>query len=69
MVKITAIEVNKLRKMSGAGIMDCKKSLVESNGDFDLAIEILRKKSASLKLKPVNGKMSKRLAKKFFEKN
>ena len=44
MVKITASEVNKLRKMSGAGIMDCKNALVESKGDFDLAIEILRKK-------------------------
>ena len=46
MTKISASEVNKLRKMSGAGIMDCKNALVESNGDFDLAIEILRKKRA-----------------------
>ena len=51
MVKITAIEVNKLRKMSGAGIMDCKKALVESNGDFDLAIEILRKKGQKVAAK------------------
>ena len=41
---ITAQEVNKLRQMTGAGMMDCKKALVESEGDFDLAIEILRKK-------------------------
>lgn len=41
---ITAQEVNKLRQMTGAGMMDCKKALVESDGDFDLAIEILRKK-------------------------
>jgi len=44
MVKITAAEVNKLRKTTGAGMMDCKKALVEAEGDFDKAIEILRKK-------------------------
>lgn len=41
---ITAQEVNKLRQMTGAGMMDCKKALVEAEGDFDKAIEILRKK-------------------------
>jgi len=41
---ITAQEVNKLRQMTGAGMMDCKKALTEANGDFDKAIEILRKK-------------------------
>tara|TARA_B100001175_G_C19479902_1_gene626500 strand:+ start:535 stop:1359 length:825 start_codon:yes stop_codon:yes gene_type:complete len=51
MEKITASEVNKLRKMSGAGIMDCKNALVESNGDFDLAIEILRKKGQKVAAK------------------
>ena len=44
MAKITAAEVNKLRKATGAGMMDCKKALVEVDGDFDAAIEILRKK-------------------------
>tara|TARA_B100001109_G_C18861101_1_gene474010 strand:+ start:920 stop:1753 length:834 start_codon:yes stop_codon:yes gene_type:complete len=44
MAKITAAEVNKLRKQTGAGMMDCKKALVEAEGDFDKAIEILRKK-------------------------
>ncbi len=44
MVKITAAEVNNLRKTTGAGMMDCKKALVESEGDFEKAIEILRKK-------------------------
>ena len=48
MVKVTAAEVNKLRKTTGAGMMDCKKALVESNGDFDAAIEILRKKVKKL---------------------
>lgn len=41
---ITAAEVNKLRKQTGAGMMDCKKALVEADGDFEKAIEILRKK-------------------------
>lgn len=41
---ITAQEVNKLRQMTGAGMMDCKKALVEADGDSDKAIEILRKK-------------------------
>jgi len=43
-VKITAAEVNKLRQATGAGMMDCKKALVEAEGDFEKAIEILRKK-------------------------
>lgn len=44
MANITAAEVNNLRKSTGAGMMDCKKALVESEGDFEKAIEILRKK-------------------------
>ncbi|MFD0989351.1 translation elongation factor Ts [Mariniflexile jejuense] len=43
-VKITAADVNKLRQSTGAGMMDCKKALVEAEGDFDKAIEVLRKK-------------------------
>ena len=43
-MKITAREVNDLRKVTGAGMMDCKKALVESKGNFDKAIENLRKK-------------------------
>jgi len=43
-IAITAADVNKLRTITGAGMMDCKKALVEANGDFDLAIENLRKK-------------------------
>src|SRR4051812_9429512 len=41
---ITAADVNKLRQMTGAGMMDCKKALAESNGDFEAAIDNLRKK-------------------------
>ena len=50
-VKITAAEVNKLRKTTGAGMMDCKKALVEAGGDFDKAIEILRKKGQKVAAK------------------
>ncbi len=43
-VSISAADVNKLRQTTGAGIMDCKKALTEANGDFEAAIDILRKK-------------------------
>lgn len=41
---ITATEINKLRQQTGAGMMDCRKALVESKGDFEAAIDYLRKK-------------------------
>jgi elongation factor Ts len=41
---ITAAEINKLRQVTGAGMMDCRKALVESDGDFEKAIDYLRKK-------------------------
>ncbi|HEY0655285.1 MAG TPA: translation elongation factor Ts [Chryseosolibacter sp.] len=44
MSAISAQDVNKLRTMTGAGMMDCKKALTEAEGDFEKAIEILRKK-------------------------
>ena len=50
-VKITAAEVNKLRQATGAGMMDCKKALVEAEGDFDKAIEVLRKKGQKVAAK------------------
>ncbi|MGB0929504.1 MAG: translation elongation factor Ts [Chitinophagales bacterium] len=50
-VKITAAEVNKLRKQTGAGMMDCKKALKEAEGDFDAAITILRKKGQKVAAK------------------
>ena len=46
MTKITASEVNALRKQTGAGMMDCKKALVEAEGNMSKAIDILRKKRA-----------------------
>jgi elongation factor Ts len=42
-MNITAADVNKLRQMTGAGMMDCKKALTEANGDFEAAVDILRK--------------------------
>jgi elongation factor Ts len=44
MAKITAADVNALRKQTGAGMMDCKKALVEAEGDMSKAVDILRKK-------------------------
>src|SRR5438067_10315009 len=41
---ITAADINKLRQQTGAGMMDCRKALTESNGDFEAAIDYLRKK-------------------------
>ena len=51
MANITAADVNKLRKQTGAGMMDCKKALVEAEGDFEKAIEVLRKKGQKVAAK------------------
>ena len=48
---ITAADVNKLRQQTGAGMMDCKNALVEANGDFEAAIDILRKKGQKIAAK------------------
>ncbi len=48
MSTISAADVNKLRQMTGAGMMDCKKALTESNGDFEAAVDFLRKKGAKV---------------------
>ncbi|SED19281.1 translation elongation factor Ts (EF-Ts) [Tenacibaculum sp. MAR_2009_124] len=50
-VKISAADVKKLRETTGAGMMDCKNALVEAEGDFDKAIEILRKKGQKIAAK------------------
>ena len=44
---IKASEVNKLRQQTGAGMKDCKNALVETNGDFEAAVDVLRKKGDS----------------------
>jgi elongation factor Ts len=51
MANITAADVAKLRKQTGAGMMDCKKALQENDGDFEKAIEYLRKKGAKVAAK------------------
>lgn len=48
MSQIKAADVAKLRKMTGAGMMDCKNALSETEGDFDAAIDLLRKKGQKL---------------------
>ena len=48
---ITAADVNKLRQITGAGMMDCKKALTEANGDFDAAIDFLRKQGQKVAAK------------------
>jgi elongation factor Ts len=48
---ITASDVNKLRQQTGAGMMDCKNALVEANGDFEAAVDILRKKGQKIAAK------------------
>src|SRR6185295_17544425 len=47
MADITAADVGKLREMTGAGLMDCKKALVEASGNLDNAVDILRKKGVA----------------------
>lgn len=48
MAEIKAADVSKLRKSTGAGMMDCKKALQEADGDFDKAIEVIRKKGQAV---------------------
>lgn len=50
-MNITAAQVNDLRKLTGAGMMDCKKALVESNGDMEQAVDYLRKKGQKVAAK------------------
>ena len=50
-VKISAADVKKLREATGAGMMDCKKALLEAFGDFDQAIDVLRKKGQKIAAK------------------
>lgn len=48
---VTIAEISKLRTMTGAGMMDCKNALTEANGDFDKAVEIIRKKGQAIAAK------------------
>ena len=62
MIKVTAAEVNELRKATGAGMMDCKKALVEAEGDFDKAIDVLRKKGQKVAAKRADRESSEGVA-------
>jgi elongation factor Ts len=55
---ITAADVNKLRQMTGAGMMDCKKALTEANGDFEQAVDILRKQGQKVAAKRADNVVS-----------
>ena len=61
-MKITASEVNKLRQQTGSGMMDCKKALEEAQGDFDAAVDILRKKGQKVAAKRGDREASEGLA-------
>src|SRR5262245_15436249 len=50
-VQITAADINKLRQATGAGMMDCRKALTETNGDFEAAIDWLRKQGQKVAAK------------------
>ena len=62
MSNIKAADVAKLRKQTGAGMMDCKTALVEANGDFDAAIDILRKKGQKVAAKRADRQASEGVA-------
>ena len=62
MVNIKAADVAKLRKQTGAGMMDCKKALVEAEGDFDVAIDVLRKKGQKVAAKRADRQASEGIA-------
>ena len=62
MVKVSAADVGKLRKMTGAGMMDCKNALVEAEGNFDNAVEVLRKKGQKVAAKRADRESSEGLA-------
>ena len=48
---VTMAEISKLRKLTGAGMMDCKNALTETNGDIEAAKEIIRKKGQAVAAK------------------
>lgn len=62
MTKISAADVKKLREATGAGMMDCKNALVEAEGDFDKAIEVLRKKGQKVAAKRADRESSEGVA-------
>ena len=61
-MSITAAQVNELRKMTGAGMMECKKALVEANGDMDEAVTVLRKAGAAKAAKKADREVAEGMA-------
>lgn len=55
---VSMADITKLRKMTGAGMMDCKNALVEANNDFEAAVEIIRKKGQAVAAKRVDREAS-----------
>jgi len=51
MTQITTADITKLRKVTGAGLMDCKNALTEAEGNIDKAIEIIRKRGQAIAMK------------------
>ena len=62
MADIKAADVATLRRQTGAGMMDCKNALVEANGDFDIAIDVLRKKGQKVAAKRADREASEGIA-------
>ena len=62
MADIKAADVAKLRRQTGAGMMDCKKALVEAEGDFEVAIDVLRKKGQKVAAKRADREASEGVA-------
>jgi len=61
MAEIKAADVQKLRKITGAGMMDCKIALQEAEGDFNKAIEVIRKRVRALQISGLIGKEGKEM--------
>ena len=59
MANITAKQVNELRQLTGVGMMDCKKALVECDGDFEKAIDFLRQKGQKMAAKRADATLTK----------
>src|SRR3954471_6582414 len=67
MSEITAAHVGKLREMTNAGLMDCKKALTEANGNFDNAVDLLRKRGVSSAAKKAGREANEGIITRFIE--
>src|SRR5213075_1631448 len=67
MADISAADVGKLREMTNAGLMDCKKALTEANGNFDNAVDLLRKRGVSSAAKKAGREANEGIITRFIE--